>query len=212
MDVLNVLNLLNLVFIIFLVALWWGLYDAAHPPPETEQDPFQSLAMSGLLVGGAPFVPAGTPPTGLDHVLTRIGAAGGFATVPEFLEGARRAYELIVSSVAEGDLDGIAYLLTEPVARDFAAFIAARQRRGETETLTFIGFDAAEIIAASLEGVATLDVRFAAELVSVTRDRAGRIIEGQSDRVVHVAEIWTFERDLRRPSSHWLLAATDADE
>lgn len=72
---MDVLNLLNMVFIIFLVALWWGLYDAAHSPPETEQDPFQSLAMSGLLVGGAPFMPAGTPSTGLDHVLTRIGAA-----------------------------------------------------------------------------------------------------------------------------------------
>ena len=55
-------------------------------------------------------------------------------------------------------------------------------------------------------------MRFSADIVSVTRDRDGRIIEGSPDRVIRVAEIWTFERDLKMPKSRWLLAATDADE
>jgi hypothetical protein len=33
---MDVLSLLNVVFVVVLIALWWGLYDAAHPPPEAE--------------------------------------------------------------------------------------------------------------------------------------------------------------------------------
>ena len=209
---MDVLALLNLVFIILLVALWWGLYDAAHPPSDREQDPFSSFAMSGILVGGVPLAPRGTVPEALDTVLGRIGRAGGYAAVPDFLAGARQAYELIVPAVARGDIDGVAYLLTDDVARDFRAFVEARRERGETETLTFIGFDGADVIGASFENLASLDVRFAAEIVSVTRDREGRIIEGSANRVIRVAEIWTFERDVKSPRSRWLLAATDADE
>jgi hypothetical protein len=208
---MDVLGFLNLVFIVVLVALWWGLYDAAHPPPEPEKDPFRSLAMSGIFVGGVPPPELSVPDT-LDTVLARIGGAGGYSGVSEFLKGARQAYELIVPAVARGNIDGIAYLLTEQVAQDFRDFATARRERGETEDLTFIGFDGADVIAASFDDVATLDVRFSAEIVSVTRDREGRVIQGRADRVVRVAEIWTFERDLKSRNPRWLLAATDADE
>ncbi len=207
---MDVLGLLNLVFIVILVALWWGLYDAANPPPEAEQDPFRSLAMSGIFVGVP--TPDLTVPESLDTVLARIGRAGGYSAIPDFLKGARQAYELILPAVAHGNVDSVAYLLTDQVAQDFRAFAEARRERGETEALTFIGFDGADVIAASFDDVATLDVRFSAEIVSVTRDREGHVIQGRADRVVRVAEIWTFERDLHSRNPRWLLAATDADE
>lgn len=209
---MDVFGLLSIVFAVVLSALWWGLYDAAHPPPEAEQDPFRSLAMSGMFVGGVPAMPVSTTPEGLDHVLARIGRAGGYGTVPEFIRGAQQAYELIVAAVARGDIASVAHLLTAPVAADFRTYVEARRQRGETETLTFIGFDAADVIAASFEDKASVDVRFSAEIVSVTRDRDGRIVEGRADHVVRVTEVWTFERDLRQRSPLWLLAATDADE
>jgi predicted lipid-binding transport protein (Tim44 family) len=212
MNAADLLSLLNVVFVVVLIALWWGLYDAAHPPPDAERDPFMSLAMSGILVGGVPPQPASTVPDGLDHVLSRIANAGGYRAVPDFIKGAKQAYELIVPAVARGDLAGVGNLLTDQVAHDFQAFADGRRQRGETEALLFIGFSGADVIAASFDDVASLDVRFSADIVSVTRDRDGRIIEGSPDRVIRVAEIWTFERDLKTPKSRWLLAATDADE
>lgn len=212
MDALDLLNFLNVIFVIVLIAVWWGLYDAAHPPPDADQEQFPSLAMSGMLFSGVPPLPASTVPEVLDHVLIRIASAGGYAAVPDFIKGAKQAYELIVPAVAHGDLASVGNLLSDAVARDFRAYVDARHRRGETETLTFIGFGGADVIAASFDDVASLDVRFAADIVSVTRDRDGRIIGGSPDRVIRVAEIWTFERDLKTPKSRWLLAATDADE
>ena len=117
----------------------------------------------------------------------------------------------MVVAFADGDLAPVAHLLTPAVQSDFAAAIAARAARGETEELTFIGFDAVEIVAAELAQRASVDVRIGAELVSVTHDRAGARVAGRTDRVVHVAEVWTFERDMKDRHAPWLLAATDVD-
>jgi predicted lipid-binding transport protein (Tim44 family) len=209
---MDLFGLLSFIFVVVLTILWWGLYDAANPPGDAERDPFSSLAMSGLFVGGIAPVPLGSPPSSLDTVLQRIGTACGYGKLDDFLEGARRAYELIVVAVARGDLDDVAHLLTDEVTKDFRAYIDARHERGETETLTFIGFHGADIVAASLEDVASVDVRFSAEIASVTRDREGGIVEGSANRIVRVAEIWTFERDMNSRKPLWRLAATEADE
>lgn len=212
MDTLDAFSLLNVVFVVVLLAAWWAFYDAAHRPPDAEQDASPMLAMSGMVFGATPLAPSATMLDGLDRVLNRIGGAGGFATVSEFLRGAKQAYELILPAVAQGNPASVDYLLTEQVRQDFQTFADARRQRGETESLMFIGFSGVDVIAASFDDVASVDVRFSADIVSATRDRDGNIIQGSADRVVRVAEIWTFERDLKSPRSRWRLAATDADE
>ncbi|GEM_PF-3444358 len=210
---MDALALINIVFIVVLAGLWWSFYDAAHQPHDEEADPLRSLAMPGVFLGGLAAGSDEAPERdGLDHVLRRIASRGGYGDVGSFLARVRQAYEEIVCAFAGGELDTVGHLLTDGVRADFARAIAERAARGETEELTFIGFDAVEIVEAQLEQRASIDVRIGAELVSVTRDRHGAIVAGRSDRVVHVAEIWTFERDMKDARAPWLLAATDADE
>jgi len=103
-------------------------------------------------------------------------------------------------------------LLTDEARVDFVTFLAARRLRGEVASLTFIGFRGAELIDSGVAGnTAWAEIRFATELVSVVRDRAGQVIEGDPRRVVQCAERWTFERDLEARQSQWRLAATDSD-
>ncbi len=52
-----------------------------------------------------------------------------------FLEGARQAYETIVRGYAAGDRAALKPLLTPTVMASFEAGIAARETRGETETV-----------------------------------------------------------------------------
>jgi len=208
---LDALALINIVFIVVLAGLWWSFYDAAHQPPKEEADPLRSLAMPGVFLGLATAADEAPEREGLDQVLARIARGGGYEDVPAFLARVREAYEAVVVAFARGELAPVAHLLTPEVRDDFAGAIAAREARGETEELTFIGFDAVEVVAAELAQRASIDVRIGAELVSVTRDRAGVRLAGRPDRVVHVAEVWTFERDMRDRQAPWLLAATDAD-
>ena len=212
MDTLDAFSLLNVVFVVVLLAAWWAFYDAAHRPRDAEQDASPMLAMSGMVFGATPLAPSATMLDGLDRVLNRIGGAGGFVTVSDFLRGAKQAYELILPAVAQGNPASVDYLLTEQVRQDFQTFADARRQRGETESLMVIGFSGVDVTAASFDDVASVDVRFSADIVSATRDREGNIIQGSADRVVRVAEIWTFERDLKSPRSRRRLAATDADE
>jgi predicted lipid-binding transport protein (Tim44 family) len=55
-------------------------------------------------------------------------------------------------------------------------------------------------------------VRFVSKLVSVTRDRAGNVIEGSSEKVTDVTDVWTFARDVTSRDPNWKLVATEAGQ
>jgi signal recognition particle GTPase len=49
-------------------------------------------------------------------------------------------------------------------------------------------------------------------LVSVTRDRAGAVIDGNPDKVTDVTDVWTFARDVTSRDPNWKLVATEAGQ
>jgi predicted lipid-binding transport protein (Tim44 family) len=53
-------------------------------------------------------------------------------------------------------------------------------------------------------------VRFVSQLVSVTRDKTGAVVDGNADQVTDVTDIWTFSRDLASRDPNWKLIATEA--
>jgi len=48
--------------------------------------------------------------------------------------------------------------------------------------------------------------------VSVTRDRSGTAIDGSSDKVTDVTDVWTFARDISSRDPNWKLVATEAGQ
>ena len=206
------LELFDFLVIAILVGLWWHFYAAAHPPPGAEK-PFASLAMPGGIGAAAERRSGQRPaPAGLEQTLRRIAESGGLQDVATFSAFAAQAYERIVGAFARHDLRRVENLLTPAIRSDFENFLSARAARGETASLTFIGLAAADPIAAGIDdGIAWIDMRIAAEIVSVSRDAAGRVIAGHPDRVVLSTEIWTFERPMEGTGRAWRLAATDAD-
>lgn len=130
-----------------------------------------------------------------------------------FLTGARAAYEMIVSAYAEGDRRTLKNLLSREVYDGFEAAIAEREKRGDTVESRFVSIDNAEITAAELRGrSAQLTVRFQSKLVSVTRNKAGDVIDGNADKVTDVTDVWTFARDLSSRDPNWKLVATEAGQ
>jgi predicted lipid-binding transport protein (Tim44 family) len=128
-----------------------------------------------------------------------------------FLSGAKVAYEMIVTAFADGDRAALKSLLAPDVFDGFVAAIADRESRGERVESTFIGIEDARITAAELEGrTARVSVRFVSELISVTRDGAGRVVDGDSSAVQNIRDVWTFARDIRARDPNWKLVATEA--
>lgn len=155
------------------------------------------------LEGVKPGSPAATPLQSL------IDADPAFR-VPHFLHGAKIAYEMIVTAFAKGDRTALRKLLASEIYETFEQDIMAREKRGETVELHFVGIDKADIAEAALEDDhAQITVYFVSKLVQVTRGKTGEIIEGDATNVTEVSDRWTFERKIASADPNWKLAAAE---
>ena len=130
-----------------------------------------------------------------------------------FLTGARAAYEMIVTAYAEGDRRTLKNLLSRDVYEGFDAAIGEREKRGETVETRFVSIDGADITGAELRGRSTqVTVRFLSQLISVTRDKQGNVVDGNAEKVSEVTDVWTFARDVGTRDPNWKLVATEAGQ
>jgi predicted lipid-binding transport protein (Tim44 family) len=130
-----------------------------------------------------------------------------------FLTGARQAYDMIVTAYAQGDWRQLRGLLSRDVYDGFEGAIKGREQRGETVETRFVSIDGADITAADLRNkTAQVTVKFQSQLVSVTRDKTGNVIDGNPDKVTDVTDVWTFARDVTSRDPNWKLVATEAGQ
>ena len=142
--------------------------------------------------------------------LTAIAEADSAFTPKSFLEGAKSAYEMIVTAFAEGDRKTLRNLLEKDVYDGFERAISEREAAGHTVDFTFVGLPRVEIEGAELDKrVANVTIRFHAEVVSATRDKDGTLIEGNADQVANIADEWTFSRNTKSRDPNWKLVATN---
>lgn len=151
------------------------------------------------------------PGSSLARTLSAFAAIDSRFDPHKFLDGAKTAYEMIVTAFAAGDRKSLQPLLSHEVYDGFLEAITAREDRGETIASDFIGIEKAEIVDGALKGtMAQLTVKFVSELISVTRSKAGEAIDGDPKAIREVTDIWTFARDLASSNPNWKLIATEA--
>ena len=135
-------------------------------------------------------------------------ADGGFSP-KSFLEGAKAAYEMIVTAFAQGDRKTLKNLLEKEVYDGFEKAIADREALGHKVDFTFVGLPKIEITDAEVDRRdARVTVRFNAEVVQATRDKDGNLIEGSVDQVNTIADEWTFARNPKSRDPNWKLVTT----
>ncbi|HHK74566.1 MAG TPA: Tim44/TimA family putative adaptor protein [Rhizobiales bacterium] len=147
----------------------------------------------------------------LNQTLHDIARADPEFEPERFLSGAKMAYEMIVQAFAQGDLDTLKSLLSDEVFAGFENSIRNREKQGATMQSEFIGIDKAVIVDAEKNGnEARVTVKFVSELIQFTKDREGKVIEGEPDVVREVVDIWTFARDVTSRDPNWKLDATES--
>lgn len=141
--------------------------------------------------------------------LDRIAAADPSFSAEGFVSGAKTAYELIITAFAAGNRELLQTLLAKDVFDSFAEAISERDKRGDKVDTTFVSIDEATIADADLRAkTAEITMKFAAQLITSTHDRDGKLIEGSTDKVVEIKDIWTFVRDTGSRDPNWKLVAT----
>jgi predicted lipid-binding transport protein (Tim44 family) len=151
--------------------------------------------------------------TAISRTLRKISQSDHSFEPDSFLEGAKGAYEMIVTAFADGNKKSLKSLLSKEVYGGFAAAIDNRKSQRVEMTTQFIGIDKADIVNAEIEGrKAFVTVRFVSELVSFVKDKSGAVVEGNETEIQEITDVWTFERGLGSRDPNWRLVATDDDE
>jgi predicted lipid-binding transport protein (Tim44 family) len=175
----------------------------AQPAPQPVESGETAERWKGIAEPGSPAA------AGLDAII----AADASFDAKHFLTGARAAYEMIVTAYAQSDRRALKALLSREVYDGFEAAIRERESRGERVESRFVSIDSANVAGAELRGrIAQVTVRFVSQLVSVTRDRSGTVIEGSPEKVTEVTDVWTFARDMSSRDPNWKLVATEAGQ
>lgn len=185
-----------------------------RPPQAQPLGPGPAPARPGPVIEGQvePVTPPAhrtvpDPNSALGQTLARIHATDASFDPAHFLDGAEKAFRIIVAAFAAGDRSALQSLLSEDTGRAFESVMAAREAAGHTQVSEIRGLEKVAIEAADLRGtVASVTVRFVSDQVSLTRDRDGRVVAG-TDAVTEITDLWTFERDLATQDPTWRLVA-----
>lgn len=141
--------------------------------------------------------------------LVQIKMADPAFSASSFLEGAAKAFEMIVAAYARHDTDTLKPLLSPDVYARFAAAIQDREERGETMETELVVLKPAKLEGVEVrDGSAYIDVRFQSEQVNIVKDKSGAVIEGDREHVDSVTDIWTFAHELGAADPNWVLVAT----
>lgn len=149
------------------------------------------------------------PQTPLEAGLTQIKLADPSFEPNGFLQGAKGAFEMILTAFAEGDVKTLKGLLSPDVFANFTDAIDDREEAGETVRDTLVGFKSVELIEADLEDDdAVVTVKFVSEQINVVENKDGEVIDGDPNQVITVTDLWTFRRNTRSGDPNWQLVAT----
>jgi predicted lipid-binding transport protein (Tim44 family) len=186
------------------------------------QDNHNVVPIPGAIIDQAPLAPAAdvVPPTDrwkgiaepgtpLAQGLDAIAAQDSSFDPRHFVSGARSAYEMIVLAFANGDRRSLKDLLSSEVYESFDAAIKDREKREQKIETRFVSIDRAELVNADArDRSAQLTVRFVSQMISVTRDKNGTIVDGNPDKVTDITDVWTFARDVTSRDPNWKLVGT----
>jgi predicted lipid-binding transport protein (Tim44 family) len=169
-----------------------------QPRPTGEATPDAARFVEGMIAPGAE---AG--------VRALIAADRNF-DVPQFVEGAKSAYKMVLEAFWRGDREELAWLCDADVLASFEEAIAAREAQGHVLDNRVVRIEKAQIIEASVDGrMAEIALRFEADIAAVTRDKDGTVVAGSMTDAVGTNDVWTFSRDIRSADPNWKLSETD---
>ncbi len=183
-----------------------------RPPAQPYQPPPGTTAAGPVIDGHAEAQPASNralpdPAGAIGQTLAQMRAVDAGFDPAAFLDGAEKAFRMIVSAFAAGDRGTLRSLLADDTYRAFEQAIAGREAAGQTQVSTIHSIHSAAIENAELRGtVASITLRFVSDQTSLTQDKDGHPVTG-TDAVTEITDVWTFERDLSTRDPAWRLVS-----
>ena len=133
------------------------------------------------------------------------------AAQKEFLNGAKIAYETIITDFSDSDNKLVASkpLLGKKIHDQFKEALQDRQNKGHYAEITFIGVKSAIIKShKKIENSLEVTVDFVSEIITCIKDKEKKIISGDIEKIKTVYDTWVFSKDINSSNPNWLLIDT----
>ena len=129
----------------------------------------------------------------------------------EFLNGAKIAYETIITDFSDNDnkLTTSKLLLSKEIYDQFDVALKERDKRGHRADITFIGVNSATIKEHKKEdNFLKVTVDFVSEVITCIKDKENKIVSGDPEKIKKIYDTWVFSRDIRSNNPNWQLIET----
>jgi predicted lipid-binding transport protein (Tim44 family) len=124
----------------------------------------------------------------------------------KFIEGAEKAFEIVLSSYSKGDLKTIKPLLSKSLFDNLSAKVEKYKNNGETLENTLISIETKKLIKLELlNSVIHANVKFVSEQINILKDKEGKVISGNSATEM-IEDILEFKRTAGSSSPKWILS------
>ena len=126
----------------------------------------------------------------------------------EFLNGAKIAYETIITDFSDNDnkITNSKPLLNDEIYNQFNAALKERNARGHYAEITFIGINSAEIKEhKKIDKILNVTVNFIAEVITCVKDKDKKIISGDPEKIKKIYDTWVFSKDITSTNPNWQL-------
>jgi len=126
----------------------------------------------------------------------------------EFLNGAKIAYETIITDFSDSDNKLISSkpLLNKEIYNQFNEALKERNARGHYAEITFIGVNSATIKEhKKIDKILNVTVDFIGEVITCIKDKDKKIISGDPEKIKKIYDTWVFSRDTTSVNPNWQL-------
>lgn len=163
---------------------------------DVERDPFEGVEDEAIRAG-----------------LEEIAKAERDFDYQSFREGALAAYEMILEGFWRGERASYEPYVSKDIASDFNGALAERERNGHIVENRLIDIDQSDVVEASIDGkVAEVTMSFHANIVAVTKNKDGEVIDGSLSETYQTRDRWTFTRKLGSRDPNWTVVATESED
>lgn len=130
-------------------------------------------------------------------------------TLDFFVEGAKSAFEMILTAFAKGDLETLKSLLSPEIFNSFQSAIKEREVNKQKLTTNLISIKNVEISQVSLnENLAIIKLNIFSKQINYVCNENNEVISGVKDQINEMSDSWTFSRDINSVNPNWQIIAT----
>jgi predicted lipid-binding transport protein (Tim44 family) len=181
--------LIQIAIVAWIVRLLFRMFAGSRQPvPASGPNMFARTGAPGPMAGGGGG--GGPPPI-------EIGP-GDYQQFEQLLQGVQAAW-------SAQDLNGLQAMSTPEMVSYFNEQLSEQASRGVRNSVTDVRLESGDLAQAWSEGgreYATVAMRFST--IDITRDNAGRVVDGNPNQRTTATEVWTF---VRARGGHWILSA-----